>query len=222
MRRFFRVFSLAALIGAAAPAPALACRLALALTIDVSGSIDPGEYRFQMDGLADALEDPVIAEALSQAQAALMVVQWSGAADQDVSIPWRRMLSYEAVGIFAQQVRATKRRWHGGKTAVGDALDYVIGRFAEVPDCTRRVIDISGDGQSNDGSDTVLKRALARELGITINGVAIDRMGLSVTQFYRNQVITGADAFVMTATGYTDYPRAIRKKLFREVVVPAM
>ena len=64
--------------------PVSACRLALALTIDVSGSIDPAEYRFQMDGLAEALDDPDIKDALVLAQAAVMVclLYTSDAADE--------------------------------------------------------------------------------------------------------------------------------------------
>lgn len=213
-----------ALMGALAmtlAGPAQACRLALALTVDVSGSIDPGEYRFQMDGLADALEDPEVAEALVLAQAAVSVVQWSGASDQEVSVPWQRMLSTRAVARLAQTVRDTRRRWSGGKTAVGNMLDGVLPQFADVSDCTRRVIDVSGDGQSNDGRDTVLARQLAAELDVTINGLAIDRIGASVTQFYRTQVRSGPNSFVITATGYSDYPRAIRRKLLREILVPA-
>ena len=32
--------------------PVLSCELALVLAVDVSGSVDPTEYRIQMDGLA--------------------------------------------------------------------------------------------------------------------------------------------------------------------------
>ncbi len=206
---------------AALSAPAQACRLAIALTIDVSGSIDPGEYRFQMDGLADALEDPDIAEALVMRQAAVMVMQWSGETDQKVSTPWRRMLSFDAVADLAKEVRATKRHWRAGKTAVGDALLFLVPEFDKVPDCTRRVIDVSGDGMTNDGQRTTLGRSLARRAGITINGLAIDRIGQSVAQFYRREMVTGPDHFVMSAQGYSDYPRAIRQKLYREVVVPS-
>jgi len=201
--------------------PAAACRLALALTIDVSGSIDPAEYRFQMDGLADALEDPDIRDALVLAQAAVMVVQWSGVQDQEVSVPWRRMLSIGAVSALAAEVRGVKRRWHGGKTAVGEALQITVAEFDKVADCTRRVIDVSGDGMTNAGSDTRVGRAAARQAGVTVNGVAIDRLGMAVTSFYRNNVVTGPNHFVETSRGYSDYPETIRRKLYREVVVPA-
>ncbi len=219
-RNLARHLGLAAILCCLA-APVQACRLALALTIDVSGSIDPAEYRFQMDGLADALADPIISEALVQAQAAVMVVQWSGAQDQEISIPWRRITDFDTADQLALQVRQIKRRWYGGKTAIGDALDHVIDQFAQVPDCTRRVIDVSGDGQLNDGTELADARGRARAGGFTVNGVAIDRVGRSITQFYRQHLMTGPNSFVVTSRGYSDYPETIRKKLFREVVVPA-
>jgi len=202
--------------------PARACRLALALAVDVSGSIDPGEYRFQMDGLADALDDPEVADALVLSQAAVMVVQWSGQRDQHISIPWRRMLSYDAVARFSNDVRQTQRRWHGGKTAVGEMMQFVLPEFARVSDCQRHVIDVSGDGATNDGGDTVGPRRSAQAAGVTVNGIAIDRIGASIAQYYKNFVIVGQGSFVLNARGYSDYPRAIRAKLLREIAVPAM
>ncbi|MEM8870704.1 MAG: DUF1194 domain-containing protein [Pseudomonadota bacterium] len=219
--RFFTGLVAAGGIAMSLALPAQACRLALALTVDVSGSIDPGEYRFQMDGLATALEDPEVAEALVLAEAAITVIQWSGAEDQETSIPWQRMLSFDAVARLSQTVRDVRRRWSGGKTAVGDMLSNVLPAFDAVSDCSRRVVDVSGDGQSNDGIDTVHARQLATRMGVTINGLAIDRIGKSVTQFYRQKIRTGPNSFVITATGYSDYPRAIRRKLLRETVVPA-
>lgn len=219
-RRLAAVWAVAAALSAAA-LPASACRLALVLATDVSGSIDPAEYRFQMDGLADALGDPVIADQLVVSQAALMMIQWSGTGEQHVSIPWQRMLSHRAVARFADQVRATPRKWSMSKTAIGEAIRSSVSAFSEVPDCTRRVIDISGDGMTNDGTPNLTERQAAAAAGVTVNGLAIDRVGRSVTEYFRRHVIVGPNSFVETATGYSDYPRAIERKLFRELVKPA-
>ncbi len=210
-----------AAISLATLASARACDLALALAVDVSGSIDPVEYRFQMQGMADALEDPTIADALVQGKVALSVIQWSGAGEQVLTIPWRRMLNPRTVDGFAGQVRSASREWSNSKTAIGDLMSFAAAQFDQVPDCRRRVIDISGDGQNNDGTEPAGARVLADSRGITINGLAIDRVGRSVTQYFKRYIITGRDAFVITATGYRDYPRAIELKLFREVLRPS-
>ncbi|MEE9453895.1 MAG: DUF1194 domain-containing protein [Paracoccaceae bacterium] len=201
------------------PAPAIACKLALVLAIDVSSSIDAGEYHFQVDGLADALLSAEIGDVLLRDQVALSVVQWSGAGEHEAIIPWRRMLSGNALANFAQRVRKMERKWGSSNTAVGDALAFSIAQFDAVPDCTRRVIDVSGDGASNAGVDTVSQARRAQEMGIQINGLAIDIMGRSITEYYERFVIT-KNGFVQTSRGFSDYPLSIHKKLLRELIKP--
>ena len=70
------------------PAMAGACDTALVLAMDVSNSVDEAEYRLQVDGLADALTDPVVAEAVLSGQVAIAVLQWSDSRQQVVTQPW--------------------------------------------------------------------------------------------------------------------------------------
>lgn len=201
--------------------PSEACEVALVLAVDTSGSIDRGEYRLQTQGLADALADPEVADALVLGQVALAVVQWSGAGQQSLSLPWRRMLSLDAVADFAAAARALDRAFSGSDTAVGEAIGFSADQFAAVADCRRRIIDISGDGPINAGRPLGPERNRALEAGIAINAVAIEDAGQSIpiTEFYRRAVITPG-GFVLTARGVMDYPRAIREKILREVAKP--
>ncbi len=199
--------------------PALACKLALILSMDVSTSIDDGEFIYQRDGLADALLDTEIMSVLTRDRVALMVVQWSGVNDQAVVIPWRRMSSQGDVQAFSNWVRSTRRAFVNSKTAVGSALSFSIEQFSAVADCERKVIDVSGDGASNSGTDTATQSRRAARLGIEINGVAIDIMGNAISEYYR-RFVTTPDGFVLTSTGFSDYPRTIRAKLLRELVRP--
>jgi len=198
--------------------PARSCETALLLAVDISGSIDAGEYALQMQGLAAALDDPAVAAELVQGQVALAVVQWSGVGAQALVLPWRRMLSGADVADIAARVRALPRAFSASDTAVGEAISFAAMQFALVPDCARRVIDISGDGPENAGFTVGRARQMTQAAGITINAIAIEDMGssASVSVFYTRHVIT-KDGFVMTARGLGDYPRAIREKLLREV-----
>ena len=204
-----------------APVAALGCETALLLSIDTSGSIDRGEYRLQVQGLADALADPDVAEALVRGQVALAVVQWSGAGQQRVTLGWQRMLDPRAVAAFARAAGDQDRAFEGSDTAVGEAIGFATDQFAAVPDCRRRVIDISGDGPLNAGRPLGPEHARALAAGITINAIAIEDVGRSIpiTEFYRRAVIT-PKGFVVTARGLMDYPRAIREKLLREIARP--
>ena len=61
---FFALLILVFVLPFARPAQAAACRQALALGLDVSGSVDTDEYRLQLDGLAAALTSPEVVSAL--------------------------------------------------------------------------------------------------------------------------------------------------------------
>jgi Ca-activated chloride channel homolog len=89
--------------------PVRACEVALLLAIDVSGSIDAGEYALQTQGLAAALEDPAVTEILLRGQVALAVTHWSGQGRQALVMPWRRMLSMDEIRGFAARARAAAR-----------------------------------------------------------------------------------------------------------------
>ncbi len=201
--------------------PALACETALLLSIDVSGSIDTGDYRLQTEGLAFALADPEVAGALVQGQVALAVVQWSGVDQQALVLPWQRMLSDRDVTRFAARAAAIPRAFTGSDTAVGQALRFATAQFAAVPDCRRKVIDISGDGQENAGFTDAKSRGEAMDQGLTINAIAIEDPGTAVpiTTYYRRWIITPG-GFVVTARGLQDYAETLRLKLLRELTKP--
>lgn len=202
-------------------APARACDTALLLAIDISGSIDAGEYALQTTGLAEALSDPAVVETLVAGQTALAVVQWSGAGAQALVLPWQRMLDPGAVARFARSARTLPRAFTASDTAVGQAISFSLAQFAAVPDCRRKVIDISGDGPENAGFTVARARTAAQTAGVEINAIAIEDMGIStpISAFYLRWAITKG-GFVMTARGLGDYPRAIREKLLRELTKP--
>jgi Ca-activated chloride channel family protein len=211
----------AALLACLTAQPALACETALLLSIDVSGSIDSGDYRLQTEGLAFALSDPEVAEALVAGQVALAVVQWSGTTEQALVLPWQRMLSDPDVTRFAARAAALPRAFSGSDTAVGQGLRFATAQFAAVPDCRHKVIDISGDGQENAGFTDAKAHAEAVEAGLVINAIAIEDPGPAypITTYYRRWIITPG-GFVVTARGLQDYAETLRLKLLRELTKP--
>jgi Ca-activated chloride channel family protein len=211
----------ALVLGCLLTAPAHACETALLLSIDVSGSIDAGDYRLQAEGLAFALTDPEVAEALVRGQVALAVVQWSGPDQQALVLPWQRMLDPAAVVRLADSAAAMPRAFKGSDTAVGQAIRFALAQFAPVSDCRRRVIDISGDGQENAGFTDAKARSEAVAAGVTINAIAIEEAGQAfpITAYYRGWVITPG-GFVVSARGLRDYAETLRMKLLRELTKP--
>jgi Ca-activated chloride channel family protein len=199
-----------------APMMGAACDTALVLTIDVSNSIDSAEYRLQIDGLANALQDPEIVETMISGSSTISVVQWSGLDKQTVSIPWTQVRTALDAEWLSQQARLMERAFVLSDTAPAEAIYFSLNLFDEVPNCNRKVIDVSGDGTPNGGSDVRAARNAAETAGVTINGIAIESMGLAITNFFRGAVIT-RDGFVMTARTHREYPATIRAKILREL-----
>ncbi|MEM9012072.1 MAG: DUF1194 domain-containing protein [Pseudomonadota bacterium] len=199
--------------------PAAACDVALALAIDVSGSVNPDEYALQMDGLADALSDSAVGDALIRTRAAVTVVQWTGASRQQAVVPWRRIEDDAALSALVAEVRAVRRVWRHFSTGIGEALVFTAELFDQVGDCARRVIDVSGDGRSNEGlAPEEVKDHLAAQ-GFQINALAIEGSEPDLTDYFRQSVVAGRGAFVYTALGFEDYPEKIRRKLLDELTI---
>lgn len=204
-------------------ASAAPCATALVLAIDVSGSVDPREYRLQMEGLAAALRDATVRQALIDAAAMVSVLQWSGATRQRVSVPWTAIASDADIERLVRDVAAAPRAWRNYSTAIGDALATAAALLGEVSGrCARQVIDVSGDGFSNEGRQVEPMRDALVRGGVQINGLAIEIGEEGLTEYYRRSVIGGGGAFVMTARDFEDYPRAIRRKLLRELTDPVV
>ncbi|SFR38510.1 Ca-activated chloride channel family protein [Yoonia tamlensis] len=207
---------LALLFFATACLPAWACDVALVLAIDVSNSIDSAEYRLQVDGMADALRDPEIVDALVKGDVAIAVMQWSGADEQQVSIPWTRVRTAFDAQMLSEDARAISRAYTLSGTAPAEAIYSALALLRSAPPCARQVIDISGDGTPNAGSNVNLARQAAVRAGVTINAIAIEFLGLTISSYYKTTVIT-PQGFVITARRHDAYPQAIRAKILREV-----
>lgn len=193
-----------------------ACDLALVLAVDVSGSVDAGEYTTQMQGLAAALRDGIVVDALVDQRAQVTLIQWSGSSRQRVTIPWTGIASAADVAALADSVDADPRLWLNFSTAIGEALILARDALSEVPHCKRRVIDVSGDGPSNEGIAPEDLHSEFRANAISINALAIETEDSDLTAWFFEHLITGEGAFVMSANGFADYPAQIRRKLQRE------
>ncbi len=201
------------------------CRLALILALDVSSSVDPGEYQLQKLGLATALNSVPIRDALINGPGgyvSLAVFEWSGRYQQQLLLDWTRMDAAKAIDGVVARIAGAERSYSRFPTAIGYALGYAAGLFRRGPDCKRRVIDVSGDGPSNEGADVSDVRDSLVRGGVQINGLAIETTDDTLTDYYRDRVIGGPGAFVLTAKTFEDYPRAIRRKLLREITKPVV
>lgn len=201
------------------------CRLALALGLDISSSVDPAEDRLQRQGLAAALTAPEIVEALLSVpgqDVALAVFEWSGRYQQDMTLDWRLLQSRADILAAARAIAGSKRRYAEFPTAIGFALGYAAGVFRAAPPCQYLTLDMSGDGRNNEGFSPVLAYRNFPLDEVTVNGLVIGGSEDDLAGYYAREVIKGPGAFVEEARNFEDFERAMRRKLLRELRVRAV
>lgn len=191
------------------------CALALALMLDVSGSMTDERYKLELDGMANGLATAEIADAITRGPIALTVVEWSSG--QDVVMPWRVVTTPAELQRAAADMRKIQRQ-SSSLTGLGDAMQFAVRHFANVPcQADREVADFAGDGSTNTGSDPSIGRGMAEKQGISFNGLAVVTPGEpNIADYYTKNVRT-SDGFVLAANGYEEFAQAMRRKLSSEV-----
>jgi hypothetical protein len=193
----------------------------LSLLSDVSGSVDGSEFDLIRQGYAAAFNDPATYAKIAQGtlgKIAVNLVYWSGTNEQTQVVPWTLIGSFAQSQAFAAAVLAAPRTY-SGSTAPGSAINFDVPLFTSNNyDSTRQVIDVSGDGAANEGADTATARNNALTAGIDqINGLVIlGEAGLQA--WYNANVKGGAGSFVVAASSFQDFQRAVLEKIQIEVV----
>ena len=218
----------ALLLVLAGPAAAQDCRQALAVGLDVSGSVDGAEYALQRDGMVAALLDPEVRAAILQmpeAPLAMMIYEWSGTGAQRILVPWTRIGGEGGIDTFALALSEAPRFPSSPATAVGDAMLFGRARLEEVADCWTLTLDLAGDGRSNVGPRPRTVPMTVAGRPVTVNalvvGVPEGRGGdpgvAELSAYFIAEVIVGPGAFVEVALGYGDFTEAMVRKLVREL-----
>ncbi|MDX2309240.1 MAG: DUF1194 domain-containing protein [Hyphomicrobium sp.] len=196
---------------------------ALVVSVDVSNSVDAERYKLQMEGIAAALEDESVIDAIltgPNGRIVLSMVTWAD--KPKIAIPWTMIASKDDALAFAARVRKQPRE--GGEfTCLAGMLrtvsDKVVTQIPAKP--LRIVVDVSGDGKDNCNAEepTEVVRDELVGAGVIINGLPILEGGDAdqLEGWYRDHVVGGTGAFVLPADGFGDFGRAIRQKFVVEI-----
>jgi Protein of unknown function (DUF1194) len=200
----------------------------LVLAVDISYSMDLDELALQREGYVEALTSPEFLNALQHGmhgRVAVSYVEWAGAIDQKLVLPWKVIDGRASAETVAAQIsRAPTRRAY--RTSISGALTFSASLFDESGyRGIRRVIDVSGDGTNNQGPLVAITRDEVVAKGITINGLPImlkrpnpstlDIPDLDI--YYEDCVIGGPGAFVVPVRERDKFRDAIRTKLVLEI-----
>lgn len=202
--------------------------LELVLAVDVSGSINVRELEIQRGGYAVALLDDDVLAAIARGyrgQVAMAYMEWAEAESQRLLVDWTLIRDKADAQAFVARIAG--RHDPGLRlTSISHAIDFAAALFQDNGfESPRQVIDISGDGPSNDGRIITHARDDAVALGVTINGLPLmTREGDGANwylddldKYYRNCVVGGFGAFVIPVLRWADFPDAVRRKLLLEL-----
>jgi len=200
----------------------------LVLAVDISYSMDFDELKLQREGYVEALTSKEFLNALKQGmhgKVAVTMVEWAGAAEQRIVVPWRLIDGPESAQKVAAELLAQPVR-RAFRTSISGALLFSAPLFENNGfSGIRRVIDVSGDGTNNQGPLVHLTRDEVIAKGIIINGLpimlkepqpnSVDLKDLDI--YYEDCVIGGPGAFVVPIRERDKFKDAIRTKLVLDI-----
>lgn len=226
----------AVLVGLGLQSAEAACRQALALALDVSGSVDATEYRLQLDGLAHALSTPEVQAAIlamPDAPIRLFIYEWSGLYEQRVLLDWTELTTQDQIFAVANRLRTTQSAHiNDPATAISPAMLFGADALAQQAGCWQKTLDISGDGPANVGkhptdiTDEQLGDIVVNALVIGLHSRSNTSKNLhnvkSLESYFRSFVLRGPGAFAEVAIDHADFAEAMKRKLLREISPPAL
>ncbi len=206
--------------------------LQLVLAADVSISVDNHEFQLQREGYAAAITSETVLDAIRAGPhhaIAVCFIEWSGPSKQKVVADWTVIRDGEMATVFANTLRTAPRSF-ADATAIGSAVDFAMRHFEQSDvESDRRIIDISGDGDSNSGRPVEYARDDAVKARVVINGLAIvnehplpgfighiQPVG-GIGHYYRTRVAGGPGSFVFEIESFDGFAEAIERKLVAEI-----
>ncbi len=156
---------------------------------------------------------------------AVTYVEWAGLY-QNTVVDWHLIEDERSAAAIAQKLIEAPI-FAAAWTSISGAINYALPLFGKIEYfVVRQVIDLSGDGPSNEGGMMPIARDRAVEAGITVNGLPIRNdppspLGFPAYKdldlYYIACVIGGTGAFIVFTEAHQNFAHAIRKNLILEI-----
>jgi len=190
--------------------------LDLALCLDSSGSVSYSEFQLQLEGTAQAIENPDIVPRDGSMRLSLLQFSSRDYLEIDPTV-----IEEDNVAGLADAIRGVRKR--GGGTSIHSCIDgatEVVGNAT--PTTALQVIDVSTDGQSSQ-SAAVAASERARAAGIdVINSIGV---GGGANETLLSSIVFpkpagGERGFVLMVDSYEEYIEGISSKVAKETKIP--
>jgi len=225
----------ALLSGAAAGATSaeeLRTDINIVTALDVSDSIDAQSTRIEIDGMAQAILAPEILQAIRAGhygRVGFAIFAWHEGAYPEL-ISWTiiagdadaRAVSARLRGRPRPSVRAVDRSAAAPRmTDLSGAIDHAAVLLLTAPFATdRMVLNIIGNGWDNVGEGPEYARDRLTGKGGIINGVIVGEDPV-LADYFRQNVIGGRGAFLITVEDQSAITGVLARKFLRDVALSA-
>jgi Ca-activated chloride channel homolog len=129
---------------------------------------------------------------------------------------WRILRTEAETRRYAAQI-ASMRREHMAGTNTGRAIHAALDAMETGPSCEQHVIDVATDGAASDWEDVRTARQRAQEAGVRINALGVVTTADPEPEHWLRAEIITPDGFALVADGWSDFARAVARKLTMEV-----
>lgn len=201
---------------------------AIVFAVDVSFSIDRETALLQRDGHASALRSRQVATAIAAGQhgcIAVAYLEWSSAGASRTVLPWSVICDPDqadrAATVIEKRASRGASRRSRGRTSISQAIEASAGMLNSFEgSATRKVIDISANGTSNDGTPPEQSRRRSLQRGHVVNAIVLagpEGLEDDLPGYFKERVVGGDGAFVAVSNRPEDYATTLRRKLVIEI-----
>ncbi|HEX6115226.1 MAG TPA: DUF1194 domain-containing protein [Geminicoccaceae bacterium] len=209
----------------------------LITALDVSDSMMRHEERLEFEGLARAIVDPAVLDAIAggrHGRIGFAVFTWSSGGQFEVLVPWTLIASMDDAKRVAATLRGfaiDRSSWERPRNGSGErgkapelrtdisgTIDFAaaLARAAQHPS-RRAVINVSANGTDNVAEDPRAARDRAVAAGIVVNGLVMGG-GRGLTDYFGTHVRGGAGSFVLEVAEPAALVDAMIEKLLRDLI----
>jgi len=213
----------------------LATDVNIVTALDISTSVDQSDMGIELRGMALAIRDPRVLEAIRMGERRRigfavfgwhhnqfpMIASWALIESENDAIRVSREIEARLSINVESEARAHAIWYIGRLTDLSQAIDHASELLEGAPfRADRAVINVVGDGKDNVAEDAPIARDRFLESGGTVNGVVLNA-DPAIVAYYNDKVVGGPGAFVMSTVDHTALVDVLVRKFIGDIIADA-
>ena len=213
----------------------LATDVNIVTALDLSNSVAQSDLSIELSGMASAIRDPRVLEAIRTGERRRIgfavfgwhhnhfptIVAWTVIESDTDAILVARAIEARLQVNVESEAREHAAWYIGRLTDLSQAIDHAGELLQAAPfQANRAVINIVGDGRDNVAEDAPIARDRFLESGGTVNGVVLDA-DPALVAYYGEKVVGGPGSFVMSTMDDRGLVDVLVRKFIGDIIADA-